>query len=129
MIPTVTEGFYNLQEEMDNIMISNTTQDLELLQLQAGLSTTNANLSNVAIVAGGAGTSALTAIDIANQKNWIKFWHAPFNYNVTNNHLYLNINDTYFSIDASNNLTVNNDFGKKMLVLIHILYLVKLVLV
>jgi hypothetical protein len=29
LIPTVTEGFYNLQEEMYNIMISNTTQDLE----------------------------------------------------------------------------------------------------
>ncbi len=27
LIPTVTEEFYNLQEEMDNIMISNTTQD------------------------------------------------------------------------------------------------------
>ncbi len=47
VIPTVTEGFYNLQEEMDNIMISNTTQDLELLQLQNGLSTTNANLSSI----------------------------------------------------------------------------------
>jgi hypothetical protein len=77
------------------------------------LSTTNANLSSVAIVAGGASVSALSAIDIANQKNWIIFWHAPFNYNVTNNHVYLNINDTYFSIDASNNLTLNNNFWKK----------------
>ncbi len=77
MIPTVTEGFHNLQEEMDNIMISNTTQDLELLQLQNGLSTTNWNLASVATVAGGAATSAPTAIDIANQKNWIIFWHAP----------------------------------------------------
>ncbi len=88
LIPTVTEVFYNLQEEMVNIMISNTTQDSELLQLQAGLSTTNANLSSVAIVAGGAATSALSAIDIVNQKNWIIFWHAPFNYNETNNHVY-----------------------------------------
>ena len=32
LLPTVTEGYYNLQEEMDNIMISNTTQDLELMQ-------------------------------------------------------------------------------------------------
>ena len=31
---TVTEGFYNLQEELDDIMISNTTQDLELFNLQ-----------------------------------------------------------------------------------------------
>ena len=34
----MTEGYYNLQDEMDNIMISNTTQDLELIQLQSGLS-------------------------------------------------------------------------------------------
>ncbi len=75
MIPTVTEGFYNLQEEMDNIMISNTMQDLELLQLQAGLSTTN---ENSAPVAGGAATSALTAIDIANQMNWTIFLACSF---------------------------------------------------
>jgi hypothetical protein len=67
-MPTVTEGFYNLQEEMGNIMISNTAQDLELLQLQAGLSKTNANLSSVSILAGGASVSTLTAIDIANQR-------------------------------------------------------------
>ncbi len=30
----MTEGYYNLQEEWDNIMISNTSQDLELLQLK-----------------------------------------------------------------------------------------------
>jgi hypothetical protein len=50
-------------------------------------------VSSVATVAGGAATSALTAIDIANQKNWILFWHAPFNDNVTNNHVYLNNNN------------------------------------
>jgi hypothetical protein len=91
LIPTVIEGFYNLQEEMDNIMISDTTQDFELLQSQNGLSTTNANLSSVATLAGGAATNVLSAIDIANQKNWIIFWHASFNYNVTTNHVYLNI--------------------------------------
>jgi hypothetical protein len=62
LILTVTDGFYNLQEEMDKTMISNTTQDLELLQLQAGLSTTNANLSNVAIVAFGAATRQIKRI-------------------------------------------------------------------
>jgi hypothetical protein len=60
----------------------------------------HANLSSVATLAGGASTSACTAIDTANQKNWIIFWHAPFNYNVTTNHVYFNINDTYFSIDV-----------------------------
>ncbi len=28
LLPTVTEGYYNLQEEWDNIIISNTVQDL-----------------------------------------------------------------------------------------------------
>ena len=31
LLPTMNEGYYNLQEELDNIMISNTTQDLELV--------------------------------------------------------------------------------------------------
>jgi hypothetical protein len=34
LLPTVTEGYNTLQEELDNIMISNTTQDLELIQLE-----------------------------------------------------------------------------------------------
>jgi len=68
LLPTVTEGFYNLQEEMDNIMISNTTQDLELIQLQAGLSTAQANITTL-----GAGLflttgTATPALDLANQK-------------------------------------------------------------
>jgi hypothetical protein len=29
----LNQGFNNLQEEMDNIMMSKTTQDLELIQL------------------------------------------------------------------------------------------------
>ena len=28
-LQTITEGYYNSQEELDNIMISNTTQELE----------------------------------------------------------------------------------------------------
>ncbi len=101
MIPTVTKGFYNLQEERDNLMISNTTQDLEILQLQAGLSTTNANLSSVGIVAGGAATSALTAIDVANQTNRIIFGMLLLIIMLLIT-IYIY---TYFSIDASNNLT------------------------
>ncbi len=41
------------------------------------------------------------------------FWHAPFNSNVTNNRVYLNIDDTNFSIDGSNNLILNNNFWQK----------------
>ena len=50
LLPTVTEGFYNLQEELDNIMISNTTQDLELIQLQAGFTTVQANITSLGAV-------------------------------------------------------------------------------
>ena len=59
-------------------------------------------------------------------KNWLIFWHAPFNYNVVNNHVYLNYDTKYFFIDASDNLTFN-DFGKKILAIIYIILLVKLV--
>jgi hypothetical protein len=31
LLSSVNEGFYNLQEELDNIMISNTITDLDLL--------------------------------------------------------------------------------------------------
>ncbi len=68
MISTDTEGFYGLQEEMDNIMISYTTQDLELLQLQNRLSTATANISSLAMLAGTASVNALSAIDLANPK-------------------------------------------------------------
>ena len=50
-------------------------------------------------------------MDLANNKNWLIFWHAPLNYFV-NNHVYLNYDTNYFSIDASDNLTFN-DFWKK----------------
>jgi len=47
LLPTVTEGFYNLQEKIDNIMISNTTQDLELIQLQGSLSAAQASITSL----------------------------------------------------------------------------------
>ncbi len=49
LLPTITEGYYNLPEELDNIMISNTTQDLELLQLQSGLSSAQANITSLGL--------------------------------------------------------------------------------
>ena len=52
LLPTVTEGYYNLQEELDNIMISNTTQDLELIQLQSELSSAQANITTLGVLAG-----------------------------------------------------------------------------
>jgi hypothetical protein len=41
------------------------------------------------------------------------FWQAPFNSNVTNNRVYLNIDDTIFFIDGNNNLILNNIFWRK----------------
>jgi len=112
LLPTVTEGFYNLQEEMDNIMISNTTQDLELIQLQAGLSTAQANITTLGaglFIAAGEATSAL---DLANQKSWILFFQKPLRSDISSN-VYLDFDTNYFSVDASNNLTLNTDFWKK----------------
>ena len=50
LLPTVTEGYYNLQEEMDNIMISNTIQDLALLQLQSSLTAAQASITSLGAV-------------------------------------------------------------------------------
>ena len=68
LLPTMTEGFYNLQEEMDNIMISNTTQDLELIQLQSGLTTAQANITTLGAGLLLAAGDATAALDLANQK-------------------------------------------------------------
>jgi hypothetical protein len=107
LLPTMTEGFYNLQEEMDNIMISNTTQDLELIQLQSGLTTAQANITTLGadlVIVGGIATSAL---DLANQKSWILFFQKPLRSDISSN-VYLDFDTNYFSVDASNNyLTLN----------------------
>ncbi len=68
LIPRVNEELYNLQEEMDNVMISNTAQDFEIVQLQSGLSATNGNLTTVAALAGTASINALAAGNLENQK-------------------------------------------------------------
>ena len=51
LLPTMTEGFYNLQDELDNIMISNTAQDVELTSLSNTLSTATANLTTLGALA------------------------------------------------------------------------------
>ena len=112
LLPTMNEGYYNLQEEMTNIMISNTTQDLELTQLQSSLSTTNANLTATAATAAGAAVTATAALNLANQKNWIILWQKPLRTDISNN-VYLDFNPNYFSIDTSNNLTLNSTFWAK----------------
>ena len=93
-------------------MISNTFQDIELFTITNALSTATTNITALGVLAATANTNALLAMDLANNKNSLIFWHAPFNYNVVNNHVYLNYDTNYFSIDASDNLTFN-DFWKK----------------
>jgi hypothetical protein len=107
----MTEGFYNLQEEMDNIMISNTTQDLELIQLQQGLITAQGNITTLGAGLFLAAGEATAALDLANQKSWILFFQKPLRSDISSN-VYLDFDTNYFSIDASNNLTLNN-FWKK----------------
>ena len=112
LLPTMTEGYYNLQEELDNIMISNTTQDLELLQVQAGLSTAKANITSLGVLAGTANINALAAIDLANQKSWILFIQNPLKCDLSNK-VYLDFDINYFKVDTSNNLSLSDTFWKK----------------
>jgi hypothetical protein len=111
LLPTITEGYYNLQEELDNIMISNTTQDLELIQLQQGLITAQGNITTLGAGLFLAAGEATAALDLANQKSWILFFQKPLRSDISSN-VYLDFDTNYFSIDASNNLTLNN-FWKK----------------
>jgi hypothetical protein len=109
----MTEGFYNLQDEMDNIMISNTTQDLELVQLQSGLSTAQANITSLGVLAGTANVNALAAIDLANQKSWILFFQKPLRSDISSN-VYLDFDTNYFKVDASSNkLSLSDSFFQK----------------
>jgi hypothetical protein len=96
---------------MDNIMISNTTQDLELIQLQQGLITAQGNITTLGaglLLAAGEATAAL---DLANQKSWILFFQKPLRSDISSN-VYLDFDTNYFKVDTSNNLTLN-DFWKK----------------
>ena len=111
LLPTITEGFYNLQEELDNIMISNTTQDLELINLQTGLSSAQASITSLGAALFITAGEATMALNLVNQKSWILFFQPPLRCNINNN-IYLDFDSNYFSIDASNNLTLNNLWKK-----------------
>ena len=94
-------------------MISNTTQDLELIQLQAGLSTAQANITTL-----GAGlfltTGTVTsALDLANQKSWILFFQKPLRSDISSN-VYLDFDTNYFKVDTSSNkLSLSDTFLEK----------------
>ena len=110
-LPTVTEGYYNLQEELDNIMISNTTQDLELIQLETRMGAAEGSITTLGagllLTSGG----TLLALDLVNQKSWILFFQKPLRSDISSN-VYLDFDTNYFKVDTSNNLTLN-DFWKK----------------
>ena len=73
LLPTITEEYYNLQEEMDSIMISNTFQDVELFTISNALSTATTNITALGVLAATANINALLAMDLANNKNWLIF--------------------------------------------------------
>jgi hypothetical protein len=79
----MTEGYYSLQEELDNIMISNTVQDVELLQLETRMSAAEGSITTLGagllLTSGG----LILALDLVNQKSWILFFQKP-NYQTTN---------------------------------------------
>ena len=108
-------------------MISNTTQDLELLQVQSELSTAQANITSLGVLAGTANINALAAIDLANQKSWISFSQKPLRSDISSN-VYLDFDTKYFKVDTSHNLSLSDTFWKKTLVIIYILLLEKLAL-
>ena len=113
LLPTMTEGFYNLQEEMDNIMISNTTQDLELIQLQQGLITAQGNITTLGAGLFLAAGEATAALDLANQKSWILFFQKPLRSDISSN-VYLDFDTNYFKVDTSSNkLSLSDTFFKK----------------
>ncbi len=109
-------GIYNLQKEMDNIMISNTAQDLELLQLQSGLSTAQASITRkvATLVLTSAGT--LLALDLVIKKCWILFFQNLWDLiksTKKSSNVYLDFDPNYFSIDANNHFTLNTGFWKR----------------
>ena len=73
LLPTINEGYYNLQEELDNIMISNTTQDIELFTITNALSTATTNITALGVLAATANTNPLLAMDLANSKKLADF--------------------------------------------------------
>ena len=107
-------------------MISNTTQDLELFNLQQGLTTAQGNITTLGTLAGTANINALAAIDLANQKSWILFFQKPLRSDISNN-VYLDFDTNYFKVDTSSNkLSLSDTFLKKTLVIIYISILEKL---
>ena len=56
-------------------MISNTLQDIELFTITDTLSAAPANITSLGVLAAMANINALLAMDLANNKDWLIFWH------------------------------------------------------
>ena len=67
------------------LMISNTTKDLELIQLETRMGTAEGNITTLGLLAGTANINALAAIDLANQKSWILFFKKPLRSDISSN--------------------------------------------
>ena len=112
LLPTMTEGYYNLQEELDNIMISNTTQDLELIQLETRMGAAEGSITTLGAGLFLTAAEATAALNLANQKSWILFFKKPLRSDISSN-VYLDFDTSYFRVDTSNNLSLSDTFWKK----------------
>jgi hypothetical protein len=88
-------------------MISNTTQDLDLLQIQAGLTSAQARITSLGATLALKSAGTLLALDLVNQKSWILFFQKPLKSDISSN-VYLDFDINYFSIDERNNFILND---------------------
>ncbi len=81
-------------------MISNTTQDLELIQLETRMSAAEGSIptlgAGLILTSGG----LILALDLVNQKSWTLFFQKPLRCDISNN-IYLDFDTNYFRIDTS----------------------------
>jgi len=62
LLPTVPTGWLNLHDEIESASISNTTQDLEILNLESSLATTQGNLNSLAVIVTGLTATTIPGI-------------------------------------------------------------------
>jgi hypothetical protein len=70
-------------------MISNTTQDLELIQLETRIGTAEGNITILRAGLLLAAADATAALNLADKKSWILFFQKPLSIDISNN-VYLN---------------------------------------
>ena len=93
-------------------MISNTTQDLELIQLETRMGAAEGSITTLGAGLFLTAAEATAALNLANQKSWILFFQKPLRTDISNN-VYLDFDTNYFKVDTSNNLSLSDTFWKK----------------